>query len=394
MLKLGVIRPSNSPYSAPPVIVDKPDGTKRFCVNYTKLNSVTVFDGEPMPNPDEIYIKLRGKKYKSKLDLTKGYWQIPIDEESIPKTAFVIPGKGVYECLRMPFGAKNSAASFNRMMRKVIGHIEDADGFVDDVIIFDDTWKQHLKGWRDVLQSLRKANLTARPSKCMVGFTDIEFVGHELDEDDIKPRSQKVAEILEVERPKTKKQVQAFLGMVGYYSKFIAKYADIAKPLTDLTGKKIPNVVPWGDQEQSAFQELKTKLSQKPVLKILDCSKTMFVQTDASEFGLGASLLQEHDDMLHPVKFLSRKLKSAERNYSTIEKECLAIVWAIQKLHTCLYGREFVILTDHKPLSYINQSRFKNSRVMRWSMFLQDWTFRIQSIKGVDNIIADYLSRA
>ena len=392
MLKLGVIRPSNSPYVSIPVIVGKPDGTNRFCTNYQKLNAVTVFDGEPMPNPDDIFLKMRGKKYRSKVDLSKGYWQLMLDEESIPKTAFVVPG-GVYEWVRMPFGLKNSAASFNRLMRKVLGDVENVDCFVDDVVIYTDTWKEHIQKWDEVLKRLKEAGLTVKPSKCMIGYTDIEFLGHKVDVDTLQPREEKVAEILEVDRPKTKKQIQSFLGMIGFYSKFISRFADIAKPLSDVTSNKSPNIVQWGQAQESAFQELKTCLSKQPVLQILDFKKEMVVQTDASDTGLGAVLLQEKDGLLHPVRYLSRKLKKAERNYSTIEKECLAIVWAIEKLRVFLYGREFVLLTDHQPLTFINQTKIKNGRVMRWSLFLQDWSFRMQSIKGVDNLIADYLSR-
>lgn len=228
----------------------------------------------------------------------------------------------------------------------------------------------------------------------MLGFPEVEFIGHEVDDEDIKPRSQKVDEILRVDRPRTKRQIQAFVALVGYYGKFIPHFADIAAPLTELTKKNHPNVVKWGKDEEEAFQKLKCTLAEAPVLKILDCSKIMYVQTDASDLGVGCCLMQEYDGVLHPVRYASRKLKGAERHYSTIEKECLAIVWAVDKLRVFLYGREFVLLTDHKPLTYINETRSKNGRVMRWSMFLQDWTFRIESIKGVDNLAADYLSRA
>ena len=267
MLKMGIIRQSNSPYAAPPVIVSKPDHSKRFCVNYKKLNAVTVFDGEPMPNPDDIYIGMRGKKYRSKIDLAKGYWQIKMSDESISKTAFVVPS-GVYEFLRMPFGLKNSAASFNRLMRKVLKNVPDVDSFVDDVTLDTDTWEEHVQAWENVLERLDKSGLTARPSKCIVGYPGSEFVGHEVQEEDLKPRSEKVKEILEVERPRTKKQVQSFVALVGYYSKFIPQFADIAQPLTDLTKKNCPNLVKWGEMEDNAFVRLKECLSQQPVLKM------------------------------------------------------------------------------------------------------------------------------
>ena len=393
MLELGVIRPSNSPYAAPPVIVKKPDGSNRVCINFQKLNDVTVFDGEPMPNADDIFIAIKGKKFLSKADLTKGYWQIQMEEESIPKTAFVVPG-GVYECTRLPFGLKNSAAAFNRVMKKVLGNLKSVSCFIDDIVVYTDTWKEHVEVWRELLRRLRKAGLTVKPSKCIIGVGEMDFLGHKVSCDVITPRKEKVDEILKVSPPTTKSQVRSFLGMVGYYQKFIPRYAEISKPLTDLTKGKQPNHVIWGQSQESAFQDLKKAISQCPILKILDTSREMVVQTDASSEGLGAVLLQDYDGTLHPVRYLSRKLKDAERNYSTIERECLAIVWAIDKLRVYLYGVEFVLLTDHKPLTYLSQKHYSNARVMRWAMFLQDWAFRIESIKGVDNVLADYLSRA
>ena len=397
MLKLGIIRPSKSPYTAPPVIVKKADGNNRFCVNFSKLNCYTVFDSEPMPEPESLYMKMKGKEFRSKIDCSKGYWQILMHPDSIEKTCFTVMGnrhQGAFEFLRMPFGLQNSAASFNRLMRKVCGDLDDVDSFMDDVEASTYTWEQHMLVLRKLFTRMREAGLTAKPSKCMIGFTEVDYVGHEVELNTLRPREAKCAEILAVERPKTKKQVQSFLAMIGYYSKFIPKFADTAAPLTELVKKNKPNVVSWGETQQRAFESLKLKLSTAPVLVIPDCNKTMFVQTDASDVGLGAVLLQEHEGVLHPVKFLSRKLKEAEKHYSTIEKEGLAIVWAIEKLAIYLYGVEFVLLTDHKPLTFMKQTKMRNARVMRWSLFLQDWSFTIKSIKGVDNLMADYLSRA
>ena len=393
MLNMGIIRKSSSPYAAPPVLVSKPDGSKRFCVAYMKLNSITVFDSEPMPDPNEVYLRMKGKKYHSTFDLSKGFWQIEMDAESIPKTAFSTP-QGHYEFLKMPFGLKNSVSTFNKLMRHVLKDVNDDIGcFVDDVISGSNTWENHLQSIRDFFQRLRENNLHARPSKCKIGFQTIDWVGHEIDENHIKPRQEKVKEIIDIPRPVTKKQVRSFLGSVGYFSKFISMFYDRAKPLFDLTKKGSPNIVKWTEKQEKAFQELKNELAQEPILKIPDLAKDMYLQTDASNSGLGAVLLQNYDGTFHPVKFLSRKLKSAEQNYSTIQKECLAIVWAIQKLYVYLYNREFIILTDHHPLVALSSSGVKNGRIMRWNMFLQDWAFRIEAIRGEDNFLADYLSR-
>ena len=391
MLKLNIVRPSKSPYAAPPVLVKKPDGSVRFCVNYKKLNQVTVFDGEPMPCPEDVYIALRGKHYRTKMDLTKGYWQIMVHPDSIERTAFATTD-GIYEFLRLPFGLKNSAASFNRLMRKVLGDLTGVGCFVDDIILFTDTWIEHTELLQEVFRRLRVAGLTVKPSKCTVGFTEVEFVGHKVGIDTLAPRQEKIKDVLEVRQPKTRRQVKSFLAMAGYYARFIDRFADLAYPLTELT-KGRSGKFHWGEREDFAFKEIRQKLSEHPVLRIIDFGKAMYVQTDASDVGVGAALLQEHGGMLHPVKYLSRKLKPAEQNYSTIEKEGLALVWAIDKLQVFLYGREFVLLTDHKPLVFINNMKLQNSRIMRWSLYLQDWTFVVKSIRGVDNLLADYLSR-
>ena len=233
--------------------------------------------------------------------------------------------------------------------------------------------------------------LTIRPSKCRIGFCDVEFVGHRVGIDTIYPRKEKIHDIMEVSVPTTRKQVKAFIAMAGYYSRFINKFADIIYPWTELT--KTKNTFIWGEKHKEAFDRIKAKLSEEPVLKIIDFDKIMYVETDASDKDLGAALLQCYGDTFHPVRYISRKLKTAEVNYSTIEKEGLAIVWSVEKFAIYLYGREFVLLTDHRPLKFINLSRMHNSRVMRWSMYLQDWSFRVESIKGVDNVIADSLSR-
>ena len=177
MLKMGVIRKSKSPYTAPPVLVKKKDSSVRFCVNYKKQNSVTIFDGEPMPRPDGVYVSMRSKRYTSKLDLTKGYWQISMDKSSIEMTAFVIP-EGIYKFVKLPIGLKNSAASFNRLMRVVLGGMEGVGCFVDDVCPISDTWEEHLSLLKLVFGKLESAGLTIRPSKCMIGYNLAEFVGH------------------------------------------------------------------------------------------------------------------------------------------------------------------------------------------------------------------------
>ena len=336
MLKMGVVRKSKSPYAASPVLVKKPDGSVRFCVNYKKLNSVTIFDGELRPCPEDIYISMRGKNYRSKLDLTKGYWQISVDSESIERTAFITP-EGVFEFLKIPFGLRNSAASFNRLMRMVLGNLDGVGCFVDDVCIFTDTWEEHISLMRKVFSRLRQAGLTIRLSKCMIGYGIVEFVGHRvgwaLIVYTLSVRKSKMCWSLISLSPSGRK---SFWAMSGYYAKFVPRFSDIIHPLTELTKKNV--AFHWDESEENAFSHIKKSLSIEPVLKIVDFNREMYIQTDASDVGLGGALLQLYDGIYHPVRFISRKLKSSKRNYSAIEKEGLAIVWAVDKLKVFLYG--------------------------------------------------------
>ena len=194
-------------------------------------------------------------------------------------------------------------------------------------------------------------------------------------------------------RPKTKKQVRAFIGLTGYYRDCIPNYAAKAEPLTDLTKKGQQNKVSWEQPQEKAFVTLKRELASEHILHLPDSAKPFVLRTDASDVGIGAVLMQDHDGKLFPVRYASRKLSTRECKYSTIERECLAIVWAIQKFRVYLYGREFVLQTDHQPLIYLNRAKFLNDRIMRRAMFLQSYAMRIESIKGSENVGADYLSR-
>lgn len=392
MLKLGVIRKSSSPYASPIVIVKKPDGSNRICADFRRLNKVTVFDPEPMTTADDLFRKLAGDSFFSKLDLSKGYWQIPVKEQDVEKTAFVTPD-GHYEFLKMPFGMVNSGATLVRGMRQMLEGLDGADSYIDDIIVHTNTWEDHLKVLQTLLGRLRDAGFTVRPSKCQIGERSIEFIGHSISRGIIQPLDENVAKIQEAVRPKTKTQVRSFNGLTSYYRDFIPNYAAIAAPLTDLTKKGEPNEVIWGPAQEKAFLTLKKRITEKPILRIPDVSKRFVLRTDASDTGIGAVLLQTYEDKYFPVSYASRKLLDRETNYSVIEKECLALIWAVKKFQQYLYGVEFTLQTDHQPLIYINSAKYENSRVMRWALVLQSYRIRMESIRGVDCIGADYMSR-
>ena len=393
MERLGVIEKSNSPYASPLLMVKKKDGRNRPVIDFRRLNKITVFDAEPMPNVDDIYARLSSAKYFSKLDFCKGYWQIPMAIEGRPKTAFCTP-LGLYQFTKMPFGLQNACATHGRMMRQVLDGMEQTDNFVDDVLSFTEGWQSHLKELQELFHRVCQAGLTVKPLKCFFGYDTIEYVGHIIGQGQIRTMEDKVSRIVNSQAPKTKTQLRAFLGISGYYRRFVPSYSMIAAPLTDLLRKGAPNNLEWGHAQDDAFRQLKAVLSSEPVLRLPDCSKQFVVRTDASDLGIGAMLPQEHEDGIFPVMYLSRKLNTAERNYSVIERECLAIVWAISKLQMYLYGRSFVLQTDHRPLLYLDQAKLANPRIMRWALALQPYRYRTESIRGTDNVGADYLSRS
>ena len=390
MLEMGVIEPSRSPFSAPVVLVKKPDGSNRFCCDYRELNKVTKTDAEPIPDTEALFTKLAKAKYFTKIDLTKGYWQIVVKEEDRHKTAFQTH-LGLFQWTRMPFGLVTAPATFARMMRLL--HLGDHSvNFFDDILIHSEEWSDHLQHVSQILSRLQ-ARLTARPSKIMAGCQELTFLGHSVGRGSLRPQSDKVEQILQIPKPSTKKQVRALLGLVGYYRKFIPNFAAISAPISDLLAGPFKRKFVWPDDCQSALELLQSKLASQPVLSLPDLRKPFIVRTDASSTGLGGVLLQDHEGVLHPVTFVSRKLLPREARYSTIERECLAIVWVVTKLGRYLWGRTFLLQTDHHPLTYLQSCVFKNPRIMRWSLLLQEYKFDVSSVAGVDNQFADVLSR-
>jgi hypothetical protein len=335
MKSMDIIEPSTSQHISPPVIVKKPDGSNRFCIDYRKLNAVTKFDASPIPNQEVLIGKMGSSNYFSKIDLSKGYWQIPMDETSKPLTAFNTE-EGVYQFRRMPFGLVNSGAVFCRMIRKLLDGIKNVESYVDDIIVHTKDWKTHMEVLEQIFGKLKTHNLTVRPTKCEIGARCVEILGHKVGEGDLRPQAVKVNKVLRTEKPTTKKQLRSFLGMIGYYRKFIPNYATIAKELTDMTKKNKPNALIWTNEADFSYNLLKNQISSEPVLKLPRFSEEFILCTDASDVGIGDALMQEMDGVKFPVLYISRKHNKAEQNYAVIEKECLAITWAIKKC-TCNY---------------------------------------------------------
>jgi hypothetical protein len=392
MLAMGIIERSDAAYASPMVLVKKSDGTYRTCINFKELNKITVFDPEPMMSPDDIFPKLSGSKFYSTFDFCKGYWAIPMEEGSKDCTSFITP-RGLMRFRVMPFGMVNAGSTYNRMVRKLLEGAQNLESYVDDIIGYSEDWSRHLQILRGFFERVKCANLSLKPSKCKIGFDAVDFLGHTVKTDFIGPQSETVGRILKMARPQTKRQCRSLLGLINFYRRYIPDCATLIAPISDLTKSKAPNTVEWGEPQESAFVRIKDILSSEPILKLPDLEKDFILQTDASNLGVGACLLQEHNGRKHPVMYASRKLLDREQNYAVGEREALAIVWAVSKFTRFLYGRHFTLESDHRPLQYLNSSDSKSPRLMRWSLALQPYRYTVKYIRGKDNFCADLLSR-
>ena len=336
----GVIERSSSEWAFPIVLVKKKDGTLRMCVDYRRLNAVAVADAYPMPRVDDLIDSLGKAKYITTLDLARGYWQVPVQEESRPHTAFTTP-YGLFQFKVMPFGLHGAPATFQRMMDGLLAGCSGfAAAYLDDVVIFSTDWGDHIRHIHSILGKLREAGLTIKPKKCQFAMDQCTYLGHVVGNGEVRPDKSKIQAVKDFPTPATKRQVRAFLGLTGYYRKFIADYAELAVELTDLTKKDAPSRVRWTAACEKAFQALKGKLCSAPVLRSPNFDKQFILQTDASDRGVGAVLSQYDDDGTdYPVAFFSRKLLPREVRYSTIEKECLAIKVATHAFRVYLLGR-------------------------------------------------------
>ncbi|UYV61766.1 hypothetical protein LAZ67_1006427, partial [Cordylochernes scorpioides] len=330
MLRDGIIRPSSSPWSFPVILVKKRDGKYRFCVDYRKLNDVTVKDVYPIPRIDEVLDTLQGSKYFSAIDLKSGYWQVEVEEKDKEKTAFTT-AYGLYEFNVMPFGLCNAPATFERNMENMLGNLrwQICLCYLDDVIIYSSDFSTHLKRIEAVLKCFREANLKLNNKKCQFAFEELEILGHITNQHGIKPAEHNIKAIRDFPRPKKIKEVQSFLGMCSYYRKFIKGFSKIADPLTSLIKKNVPFT--WTENQEKAFQTLKVALINPPILGHFDPNAITYIHTDASNIGLGATLVQKFGDKEKVISYLSRTLSKPEQNYSTTEKECLAVVWSMSK---------------------------------------------------------------
>lgn len=382
------IRPSVSPWGAPVLLVKKKDGTSRLCVDYRQLNKVTIKNKYPLPRIDDLMDQLRGATMFSKIDLRSGYHQIRVRKEDIPKTAFRTR-YGHYEYLVMPFGVTNAPAVFMDYMNRVFRPYLDQFivVFIDDILIYSKSEEEHVEHLRIALQVLKDKQLYAKLAKCEFWLGEVQFLGHVISSEGISVDPAKVAAVLQWEQPKTVTEIRSFLGLAGYYRRFIEGFSKIAGPLTQLTRKDHPFV--WTEKCENSFQQLKKKLTTSPVLVLPNPSELYEVYCDASYQGLGCVLMQGKK----VVAYASRQLRPHEKNYPTHDLELAAIVFALKIWRHYLYGSRFDVFSDHKSLKYLFDQKELNMRQRRWMEFINDYEFQLMYHPGKANVVADALSR-
>ncbi|CAN2387827.1 Reverse transcriptase (RNA-dependent DNA polymerase), partial [Pristimantis euphronides] len=369
-----VIRESQSPWAAPVVLVRKKDGSLRFCVDYRKLNASTVRDAYPLPRIEESLSALGRAKYFSTLDLASGYWQVPLAEKDKAKTAFILP-MGLYEFNRMPFGLSNAPGTFQRLMEHCLGDLnfESVLIYLDDVVVFGETFEDHLQRLRQVLQRLRDHGLKIKPKKCQLFRRRIEYLGHVITPEGVQPAVSKIEAIQEWPQPRTLREVRAFLGLAGYYRRFIPKFAHRVGPLNELmrgtAGGPKNRPIQWGSRQEEAFKDVKAALTNAPTLAYARFDTPFLLHTDGSLYGLGAVLSQVQNGRERVIAYGSRSLRESERNpenYSSFKLELLALVWAMtERFSEYLAGAEVEVLTDNNPLAHLENAKL-GALEQRW----------------------------
>lgn len=392
LLKNNIIRNSDSEYCSPILLVRKKNGEQRLCVDYRKLNAMTMKDNYPLPRIDDQIDRLQGGIYFTSLDLHSGYYQIPLDEQAKRYTSFITP-MGQYEYNRMPFGLTNAPRVFQRFMNKLLLPAKDyAAVYLDDVLLHAQNIDAALENLEDILNLFRRERVTLNLQKCSFLMTSVTFLGYEIGKGEVRPGSEKVKAIQDFTAPESVHQVRQFLGLSGYFRHFVNNYAKIAQPMTALTKKEAP--WRWTRKEKEAFETLKETLIKRPVLALFDSTLPTEVHCDASSLGLAGILLQLHPDgRLHPVAYYSRQTTESEQKFHSYELETLAVVESLKKFRTYLLGLTFTVVTDCNSLKATQSKKHILPRIARWWLQLQEFSFDVKYRPGERMRHVDALSR-
>lgn len=394
MLEAGIIRPSRSHWASPVVLVKKKGTTDlRFCVDYRKLNRITKIDPYPIPNMESVLETLSGNNWFSKLDVKSMYWQVLMDKDSVEKTAFVVHC-GHYEFNVMPFGLVAAPMTAMRVMNEVIKDITSTTFvFYDDILVYTPTFEAHLAALKKLFEKLKLANITLNRKKCELMMKSVTYLGHIITPDGILPDPAKVKSIEAFQTPRNITEARSFIGMCNFFRRYIRDFSTIAKPIHETIKSK--QVFEWTEAAQQAMDTLKVKLTSPPLLVHYDQNGQPIVRCDASGFGLGAVLMQKSSEPSKNgvVAYTSRTLSQSERNYATTHKECLAVIHAVKQWRHYLYGKHFLIITDHHALCWLMKTKDHNAQLTRWSLILQEYDFTIQHESGRIHNDADCLSR-
>lgn len=392
MLEQNIIEPSNSPWSAPVVLVTKSDGSTRFCIDFRKLNSITKKDAYPLNRIDDALEALSGAQWFSTLDLASGYWQCPLKESDKSKTAFTTH-RGLYHFNVMPFGLCNAPATFSRLMNLVLGGLNWTRClcYLDDVIVFGSTFEIALRNLKDVFECLRKANLKLKPKKCTLFQTEVAYLGHRVSKAGISCDPKKISAVQDWPIPTNVTEVRSFLGTAGYYRKFIPNFSTIASPLSQLTRKN--KRFKWDENCQKAFDELKLLLVSAPILAYPIADGKFVLDTDASDTGLGGVLSQIQNGEEKVIAYASVSLLNSQRKYCTTHKELLAIVTFLKHFRNYLFGQNFLLRTDHASLKWLKNFKNPEGMIARWISIVDMYDFEIEHRRGTLHLNADGLSR-
>lgn len=392
MLQTGVIRPSQSEWNSPLVLIKKKNGDTRVAVDFRALNKVTLGDAFPMPRVDEVLDGLAGSTLFSTLDFRKGYYQVGLREEDSCKTAFRFEGQ-LYEFTVLPFGLSEAPATFNRLIKKLFLNVPNVSTYLDDVIVHSRSVEEHKRDLDNVFQILASAGVTLNKEKCVFFKEQVDFLGYTVVGNQVIPQEAKLRAMSEFPRPKSAKELKRFLGLTGYYRSHVPNYAVVAAPLYPLVNKS-KSAFHWDGRHESAFERLKAALSNHVRRTLPDFSLPFVVRTDASMDGIGCLLVQETEKGEQIIECASKKFGKTQQRYPVIEQEAYAIMYALGKWQHYLLGKRFLLETDHKPLVWLQTKRESMGKLGRWAIRLAEFQFDVRHIKGVQNVGPDALSRA